>query len=84
MALLTHLLRKLFVQSLYQAHMVEQPKTDENLAIGGFNSEEIEKFRSLLGSLDKPTGTCSLAISGTPSLSFCLNAAHRVYGLPNT
>ena len=79
MALLTHLLRKLFVQSLYQAHMVEQPKTEENLAIGGFNSEEIEKLRSLLGSLDKPTGTCSLALSGTPSFSFCINVSHRVY-----
>ena len=39
----------------------------------------MEKLRSLLGSLDKPTGTCSLALSGTPSLSFCINASHRVY-----
>ena len=59
--------------------MVEQPKTDENLAIGGFNSEEIEKLRSLLGSLDKPTGTCSLALLGTPSFFFCINVSHRVY-----
>ena len=39
----------------------------------------MEKLRSLLGSLDKPTGTCSLALSGTPSLSFCINVSHRVY-----
>ena len=32
--------------------MVEQPKTEENSVIGGFNTEEIEKLRSLLGSLD--------------------------------
>ena len=36
--------------------MAEQPKTDENLEIGGFDNEEMEKLRSLLGSLDKPTG----------------------------
>ena len=59
--------------------MVEQPKTEENLAIGGFNSEKMEKLRSLLGSLDKPTRTCSLALSGTPSFSFCINVSHRVY-----
>ncbi|KAL6350043.1 hypothetical protein AAG906_003976 [Vitis piasezkii] len=39
----------------------------------------MEKLRSLLGSLDKPTGTCSLALSGTPSLSFCINASYQVY-----
>ena len=59
--------------------MVEQPKTEENSAIGGFNSEKMEKLRSLLGSLDKPTRTCSLALSGTPSFSFCINVSHRVY-----
>ena len=29
--------------------------------------------------LYKPTGTCSLALSATPSLSFCINASHKVY-----
>ncbi|RVW99624.1 hypothetical protein CK203_021455 [Vitis vinifera] len=28
------------------------PKTEENSATGGFNSEEMEKLRNLLGSLD--------------------------------
>ncbi|KAH7516297.1 hypothetical protein FEM48_Zijuj10G0120300 [Ziziphus jujuba var. spinosa] len=41
----------------------EQPKSEENSAIGGLNSEELEKLRGLLGSLDKPSGTCSLALS---------------------
>ena len=38
-----------------QAQMAEQPKTEENSATDRFNSEEMEKLRSLLGSLDKPT-----------------------------
>ena len=59
--------------------MAKQPKTEENSATGGFNSEEMEKLRSLLGSPDKPTRTCSLALSGTPSLFFFINASHRVY-----
>ena len=59
--------------------MSEQPKTKENSATDRFNSEEMEKLRSLLGSLDKPTRTCSLALSGTPSFSFCINASHRIY-----
>ena len=59
--------------------MAEQPKTKENSATNGFNSEEMEKLRSLLGSLDKSTGTYSLALSGTPSFSFCINISHRVY-----
>ena len=62
-----------------QAHMAKQPKTEENSAIGGFNNEEMEKLRSLLGSLDKPTGACSLVLSGTPSFSFCINASNKVY-----
>ena len=44
-----------------------------------FNSEEMEKVRSLLGFLDKPSGTCSLALPGAPSLSSCINVSHRVY-----
>ena len=39
----------------------------------------MEKLRNLLGSLNKPIGTCSLALSGTPSFSFYINASHRVY-----
>ena len=52
--------------------MEEQPKTEENSAIGGFNNEEMEKVRSLLGSLDKPTGACSLALSSIIFLHKCL------------
>ena len=39
----------------------------------------MEKLRNLLGSLDKPTGACSLALLGTPSFSFCINASNKVY-----
>ena len=59
--------------------MAEQLKIEENSAIGGFNNEEMEKLRSLLGPLDKPTGACSLALSGIPSFSFCINASNKVY-----
>ena len=59
--------------------MAEQPKTEENSAIGRLNNEEMKKLRSLLGSLDKPTGACSLALSGTPSFSFSINASNKVY-----
>ena len=31
-----------------QAHMEEQPKTEENSGIGGFSNEEMENLRSLL------------------------------------
>ena len=59
--------------------MAEQSKTEENSAIGGFNNEEIKKLKSLLGSLNKPTGACSLALLGTPSFFFCINASNSVY-----
>ena len=59
--------------------MAKQPKTEENSTIGGFNNEEMEKLRSLLGSLDKPMGACSLVLSGTPSFSFCINVSNKVY-----
>ena len=62
-----------------QAHMEKQPETKENSAIGGFNNEEMEKLRSLLRSFDKPMGACSLALLGTPSFSFCINASNKVY-----
>ena len=59
--------------------MTEQLKTKENSAIGGFNNEEMEKLRNLLGFLDKSTGACSLALLSTPSFSFCINASNKVY-----
>ena len=59
--------------------MAEQPKTEKNSIIGGFHNEEMEKLGSLLGSLDKPKRACSLALSGTPSLFFCINALNKVY-----
>ncbi|KAG0453892.1 hypothetical protein HPP92_025196 [Vanilla planifolia] len=42
-----------------QAHMVEQPKNEEKIAVavGEFSSEDIERLKNLLGSLEKPSGT---------------------------
>ena len=65
-------------QQRSQAHMAEQSKAEENPAIGGFNGEEIEKLRSLLGSLEKPSGACSLALSGEFSFPFCLTASNKI------
>ena len=39
----------------------------------------MKKLRSLLGSLNKPTRACSLALSGTPLFSFCINVSNKVY-----
>ncbi|KAG0463028.1 hypothetical protein HPP92_021504 [Vanilla planifolia] len=54
-----------------QAHMVEQPKNEEKIAVavGEFSSEDIERLKNLLGSLEKPSGTCSLALSARISTS---------------
>ncbi|GAV66138.1 LOW QUALITY PROTEIN: UBN2_3 domain-containing protein, partial [Cephalotus follicularis] len=43
----------------------------------GFNSEEIERIRNLLGSLEKTSGACSLALSGKSPFSFGLHASKR-------
>ncbi|GAV56980.1 LOW QUALITY PROTEIN: UBN2_3 domain-containing protein, partial [Cephalotus follicularis] len=43
----------------------------------GFNSEEIERIRNLLGSLKKPSGACSLALSGKYPFSFGLHASKK-------
>ncbi|GAV81994.1 LOW QUALITY PROTEIN: UBN2_3 domain-containing protein, partial [Cephalotus follicularis] len=40
-----------------------------------FNSEEIERTRNLLESLEKPSGACSLALSGKSPFSFGLHAS---------
>ena len=61
-----------------QAHLAEQPKPEENSATGGFNSEEIEKLKNLLGSLEKSSGACSLTLSGKPSFLFCMNASGKI------
>ncbi|KAG0461571.1 hypothetical protein HPP92_021868 [Vanilla planifolia] len=51
--------------------MVEQPKNEEKIAVavGEFSSEDIERLKNLLGSLEKPSGTCSLALSARISTS---------------
>ncbi|RVW33349.1 hypothetical protein CK203_085315 [Vitis vinifera] len=59
--------------------MAEQPKTEENSATDGFNSEEMEKLRSLLGSLDKPTRTCSLALSDSGATDHMTSKSQLFY-----
>ncbi|XP_024024905.1 uncharacterized protein LOC112092593 [Morus notabilis] len=51
-------------RSQSQAHLTEQTSQDEKQEKGGLNSEEMEKLRGLIGSLEKPSGACSLALSG--------------------
>ena len=45
-----------------------------------FNKEEIEKLRGLLGSLEKPSDTCSLALSGKFPISQGLNVSNNSIG----
>jgi hypothetical protein len=44
-----------------------------------FNSEEIEKLKNLLGSLEKSSKVCSLALSSKPSFPFCMNVLNKFY-----
>ena len=51
-------------QSRPRVHLTEQVSHEEVQEKAAFNSEEIEKIRGLLGSLNKPSGACSLTLSG--------------------
>ena len=65
-----------------QAHLAEQPKANEGtegLETGALNGEELEKIRTLLGSLGKTSEACCLTLSGKPSLSICMNASDKYY-----
>ncbi|RDX72977.1 hypothetical protein CR513_47468, partial [Mucuna pruriens] len=57
--------------------MVE--KSLESTRVGGFNDEEIQKLKSMLGTFEKPTysptRSCSLALSSTP---LCMNVSSCV------
>ena len=59
--------------------MAEEAKPEENSATRGLNREEIERIRNLLGSLQKPSEACSLALSGISSFPFCMNASEKFY-----
>ncbi|XP_024021990.1 uncharacterized protein LOC112091778 [Morus notabilis] len=48
-----------------QAHLTEQDNPPEKKEQEGLSGEEIERLRGLIGSLEKPSGACSLALSGT-------------------
>jgi hypothetical protein len=47
--------------------------------LGGLNQEEVERVRSLIGNLDKPSGTCSLAYSGAFPTSIGLNVSGETF-----
>ena len=54
-------------------------QNDEHTTQGEFNKSEIEKLRALLGTLEKPSGTCSLAHSGKFPISIGFNASERTF-----
>ena len=60
-----------------QAHMTEQTNQSEEKEKGGLNIEEIEKLKGLIGSLDKPSGACSLALTGKSSFLFGLHVSEK-------
>ncbi|RVW50366.1 hypothetical protein CK203_086383 [Vitis vinifera] len=48
---------------------------------GEFNKEEIEKLRSLLGTLAKPLGACSLALAGATNHMTNSSLKFSIYSL---
>ena len=60
-----------------QAH--EQTNQSEGQEKGGLNSEGIERLRGLLGSLEKPSGACSLALSGKSPFPFGLHVSIKCW-----
>lgn len=65
-----------------QAHLIEQTSQQISHSEGqvkeSLSNEEIERIKGLLGSLDKPSGACSLALSGKSPFSFSLNASEKI------
>lgn len=63
-----------------QAHLtnVEEPRRESHSAeVGGFNSEEIKRLRNLLKTLEKPSGSCSLAQNGNNLNSYVFSASNK-------
>ena len=64
-------------QQAHQASITKSaPQPPRETTSSHFNQAEIEKIRSLLGSLGQPSSSCSLAFSGK-SLSHGLHASDR-------
>ena len=53
-----------------------QPSDESSQDTREFNKEEIEKLGSLLGTLAKPLGACSLALAGKSLISHVLSASN--------
>ena len=64
-----------------QAHLSSQVGPEQPQENRVFNSDEIEKLRNLLGTLEKPSssGACSLALSGESLLSFGPNVSGKLF-----
>jgi hypothetical protein len=62
----------------YVAEKVEENKAESssNSGLNSLNQEEIERMRAFLKSLEKPTGTCTLAYSGMLPISFGFNVSN--------
>lgn len=63
-------------QQKTQVHLAtEQAKEERKSELEELNGEEIGRLRNLLASLNKPSGECSLALSGILSSQLCFNAS---------
>ena len=52
---------------------------EKSLEQGGFNQEEIEKLRDLLGTLEKPSCTYSLVLLGRFPISIRLKVLDEIF-----
>lgn len=63
-----------------QVHLtnVEEPgRETRSTEIGRFNSEDIERLRNFLNTLEKPSGSCSFAQNGNTLNSYVLGATNK-------
>lgn len=56
-----------------------QPVEERSLEQGRFNQEEIEKLRTLLGTLEKASSTCSLTLSSKFPISIRLKVSDETF-----
>ncbi|KAG6775743.1 hypothetical protein POTOM_019236 [Populus tomentosa] len=67
-------------QSRGHAHLTNSEETTRESSIpevGGFNQEEIERLRILLNTMEKPSGSCSLAKNGKILISHAFSASNK-------
>ncbi|GAV66127.1 UBN2_3 domain-containing protein, partial [Cephalotus follicularis] len=72
------ILRKEEIPSLEETiSLIQAEDHGEGQERDGFNSEEIERIKNLLGSLEQPSSALSLVLSGKSPFSFGLNASEK-------